>query len=241
MHLDLGVVQIFLLYPAWVQKGLLIVWKTLAFWLAFSKTVSNCSCQQSWWVNLIADGVTRPTTYSQSCACVRVNTHAWTHTNKYTTVYMQMFSSNCFQWKKLYLSRKMQLPLALDLLIHQSSLALLHWCRESQMLLIPVYSCFPSSEMHHTESSYQQIWSYLYFQTFTNLITLSFPRLSLCKWSLDCRWWDRLALQFFTLEGETCPRTSFLGTIPGEIILSHKILWSIFRFSGLLRIGFFFW
>lgn len=144
--------------------------------------------------------------HSQNCGCVRVNTHACTHANKYPTVYMQMFSSHCLQQKKLYLSRRMQLPLALDLLIYQNSLALLHWCRESQMLAIPLYSCFPSSEMHHTESSYQQIWSYLYFQTLAILIILSFPWLSLCKWSSNFRWWNRFAQWFFTLKSESRPR-----------------------------------
>lgn len=85
-----------------------------------------------------------------------------------------MFSSSYFQ-QKLYLPGKMQLPLALGLLTHQSSLALVHWCRESQMWLIPVYSCFPSSEIHHTEISYQDIWPYLYFQTFTAWSLCPFP------------------------------------------------------------------
>lgn len=143
---------IFLLYSAWIQKGLLMMCRTSAFWVRFIKTVGNCSYQQRWWVNLTPDGVTRPTTLTELCVCVRVNTHACTRANKYPTVCMQMFSSHYLQQKKLYLSRRMQLPLALDLLIHQNSLALLHWCRESQMAL-PLYSCFPSSEMHHTESS----------------------------------------------------------------------------------------
>lgn len=154
MHLGFVLFVIFLLYSAWVQKGLLMMWRTSAFWLTFTKTVGNCSYQQRWWVNVRPDGVTSPITL-QNCACVRVNTHACTHANKYPTVHMQMFSSHYLQQKKLYLSRRMQLPLALDLLIHQNSLALLHWRSESQMLAIPLYSCFPSSEMHHTESSYQ--------------------------------------------------------------------------------------
>lgn len=69
---------IFLLYPAWVQKGLLMMWRTSAFRVTFSKTVGNCSYQQRWWVNLTPDGVIRPTTLAELWVCTCKHTCMYT-------------------------------------------------------------------------------------------------------------------------------------------------------------------
>lgn len=86
---------IFLLYSAWVQKELLMMWRTSAFWLTFSKTVGNCSYQQRWWVNLTPDGATRLTTLRIVRVYMETHVHVHMQTNTLLCTWKCFLHTTC--------------------------------------------------------------------------------------------------------------------------------------------------
>lgn len=86
---------IFLLYSAWVQKELLMMWRTSAFWLTFSKTIGNCSYQQRWWVNLTPDGATRLTTLRIVRVYMETHVHVHMQTNTLLCTWKCFLHTTC--------------------------------------------------------------------------------------------------------------------------------------------------